>query len=81
MKLTKNIPVIAVVALPAILLAQKLITRRPKNSNLQGRPAGPYKDIRWFCKDGSVLPPMRNARSRVGARPAIKTKYVLKQGE
>ena len=33
-------------------------------------PRGPYKDIRWFCRDGSVLPPQERCNAPGGVQRA-----------
>ncbi|MEZ5197554.1 MAG: PEP/pyruvate-binding domain-containing protein [Bacteroidales bacterium] len=42
-----------------LVIAQKVETSQVKNMVEQYKkdPRGPYKDIRWFCKDGTTKPP------------------------
>ena len=44
---------------PAILLSQTVENSKLKEmvAQFKADPKGPYKDIRWFCKDGSTRPP------------------------
>lgn len=45
--------------LPAFILAQKADNNQIKEmvQKFKNDPKGPYKDIRWFCKDGTTRPP------------------------
>ena len=73
MKLTQNIFLsLLLLALPAILLAQKLDNERLKKivATYKADLRGPYKDIRWFCKDGSVLPPKEKCPQPGGVQRA-----------
>ncbi len=42
-----------------MIVAQKVETNQIKSLVEQYKkdPKGPYKDIRWFCKDGTTRPP------------------------
>ena len=59
-------------ALPAILIPQKLDNEqlRQKVAAYKADPRGPYKDIRWFCKDGSVVPPKERCPQPGGVQRA-----------
>ncbi len=39
-------------------------------------PKGPYKDIRWFCPDGSVVPPQERCPEKGGVQRARYKDYV-----
>ncbi len=51
--------------LPFLLMASGLLSGQPfGNDQIQkwvaqykNDPRGPYKEIRWYCKDGSIIPP------------------------
>jgi hypothetical protein len=45
--------------IPVFIWAQKVEKNQIKTLVEQYKKdaKGPYKDIRWFCKDGSTLPP------------------------
>ncbi len=44
---------------PGLIIAQKVENNQIKVliEQFKKDPKGPYKDIRWFCKDGTTRPP------------------------
>ncbi|NND34886.1 MAG: phosphoenolpyruvate synthase, partial [Saprospiraceae bacterium] len=51
---------IMAMVLPSLLMAQTPVSNQEIQAlvqNLKNDPRGPYKDIRWFCEDGSIIPP------------------------
>ncbi len=44
-------------------------------------PRGPYRDIRWFCKDGSTQPPKEPCTEKGGVQRARYKDEIIKLGE
>ncbi|MCB0557801.1 MAG: phosphoenolpyruvate synthase [Lewinellaceae bacterium] len=59
-------------SLPTFLFAQKVDNERLKNvvKTYKADQRGPYKDIRWFCKDGTVVPPKERCPQPGGVQRA-----------
>ena len=65
----------ALMLAPALLLGLSLPAQgaqpgpaelRPRIDKLKASPRGPFERIRWFCQDGSVLPPKAYACANHG---------------
>ena len=60
-----------------ILLAAPLLSQNVSNEEIKRRievykkdSKGPYKEIRWFCKDGTMLPPQERCPEPGGVQRA-----------
>nr|NQU93447.1 phosphoenolpyruvate synthase [Bacteroidota bacterium] len=78
--------VIVCLLAPVTIMAQIVENSQVKNMVEQFRkdPKGPYKDIRWFCKDGTTRPPqercpepgVQRARYKDEVISLAKTNYI-----
>ena len=70
-------------SLPTFLFAQKLDNERLKSlvKSYKADQRGPYKDIRWFCKDGSVVPPKERCPQPGGVQRARYKDEVVALGK
>ncbi len=58
------------ISFPGISVAQTGQEIRDMISRYKEDPKGPYKDIRWFCKDGTILPPQERCSDPGGIQRA-----------
>ncbi len=54
-----KISILLLAFVPLIMMAQKIENTQIKSivAQFKNDPKGPYKDIRWFCQDGTTRPP------------------------
>jgi len=64
---------------PAILLSQKAENSQVKSmvEKFRKDEKGPYKDIRWFCNDGTTLPPKERCPEPGVQRARYKDEVIL----
>ncbi len=78
------------IIISAILFFQNTLVAQKKIKNSEIRklveeykkdPRGPYRDIRWFCPDGSIIPPKESCKTEGGIQHARYKGDVEKLGE
>lgn len=64
--------------IPATILSQALENREINKlvARFKTDPKGPYKDIRWFCKDGTTRPPQERCPEPGNQRARYKDEIV-----
>nr|WP_321411915.1 PEP/pyruvate-binding domain-containing protein [uncultured Carboxylicivirga sp.] len=74
-----RIILIIILLLPAysVLISQKHDDIKIKIQEFKSDPRGPYKDIRWFCPDGSVVPPQERCPDKGGVQRARYKDYII----
>ncbi len=65
------------IAFSASITAQNNDGISLKIKEFKADPKGPYKDIRWFCPDGSVVPPQERCLEKGGVQRARYKDYVI----
>jgi hypothetical protein len=68
---------------PLFTAAQKVDNTQLKKQieTYKSDPRGPYRDIRWFCKDGTDLPPQERCPNGEGVQRARYKDAVISLGE
>nr|WP_321452937.1 PEP/pyruvate-binding domain-containing protein [uncultured Carboxylicivirga sp.] len=61
----------------ATIISQKNQEIKIKIEEYKKDPKGPYKDIRWFCPDGSVVPPQERCPDKGGVQRARYKDYIM----
>ncbi|MCW3788190.1 PEP/pyruvate-binding domain-containing protein [Plebeiibacterium sediminum] len=78
MKVLRHLlPIIIFLGIPLATMSQSNEEIAIKIKEFKSDIKGPYKDIRWFCPDGSVVPPQQRCPDKGGVQRARYKDYIV----